>query len=82
MVVYEIKGCCWVTGGAPAWGYRVLLGGMAKLQGCCWVGRQLLHPEMEGYYLVSCSQGAPGVVEPEVLRDVLLARAPSSGCVS
>lgn len=59
-----------MTGGVPAWGYRVLIGGTAKVQGCCWVGRQLLHPEMEGYYLASCSQGTPGVVEPEVLRDV------------
>lgn len=48
----------------------MLIGGTAKVQGCCWVGRQLLHPEMEGYYLASGSQGTPGVVEPEVLRDV------------
>lgn len=50
MVVYGMKGCCWVSGGAPAWVYRVLLGGMAKVQECCWVGRQLLHPEITWYY--------------------------------
>lgn len=41
-----------------------------RCRGVGWVGRQLLHPEMEGYYLAFCSQGASGVVEPEVLRDV------------